>query len=232
MDLTLGLGVSGMGIVAGILLVLGLFGDKVGIPDKPAGWLKTFGVVGLIFAIIVAFGVVQSEEKQTVVEDQPTFEVSVSESDSHVTYDSTDRMFTIAVSFNDTSDAFVSQTGYMEANFTVYRTDALLKDAVVTAELGNVGIIDVAGASNEYILDENADGTFKAKWTKANSVSTWEDATLLVEQDNDASNYIVLNITLNADAVAEMSQYGSTSFSFDLAGYDFSVNIIKATVST
>jgi len=226
----LGIGL-GLWAIAGVILVLlGFYGQSVGIAaEKPRKALKLLGALVLIGCLLTYYGIFEAQST-SVSDDDAVYEIGVSESLSHVTYDSNGYKFTMALSFNDTSGAFVDQTQYLQANFTITRADTGLTDAVTTGNLGTVGIVDVAGASNERILDQNADDTYKVKWTKSGGISTWEDCTVLVEAGGD--NWVVMNITLNADAVAAMDTYESSTITFTLAGYDFEIVAMKATVTT
>jgi hypothetical protein len=186
----------------------------------------------LIFAVLLATGVIGLMGGTVVPpeDEEPMYEITVSESLSHLTFDDDTNQFVCAMSFNDTSDAFVSATNYIQANFSISRADVLDTDAITQATLGMVQLIDVSGADDEYICDQNADDTFKVKWTKLGGTYSYEDATVRVEAGD--SNWVLLNITLNAPAVAAMNTYETAEITFTLAGEVFSIDCIKAVVVT
>ena len=228
--------IGGLAGAAIILALLAIFGSEtVGKPmGVPAGLRKPFkwvGIFGLILILLAYFGLFSSIAPAQQVEEQPVWELSLSESMSHVTYDSATHQLTMACDYNDTSNAFANNTQYLEVNVTVSRADVLLVIAIAQAQMGTVGIVDIAGANDEYIVDQNADDTWTALFTKENSAGTaqitaWEHMSLSVEAGG--SNYVVLNVTLNADAMAEMSQYESVSFTFTIADVTFEVDVMKA----
>lgn len=231
MDLTLGLSLAAWAVIGVILLIIGYYGVKFGIPSKPRGWSRIAGWIIIILVILSYAGVfaVLAPEAETV--EKAAFEVSVTpdSTQTHVSYSEAQKKFTMAVQFNDTTPAFLSDTQYLEANFTVYRVDVLLTNAIATGSLQKVETIPISGSPSEAILDEVADGSYAFMWTKASGVSTYEDVSLLVEPGESAS--VTLNVTLNAAAVEEMSLYGSATITFTLAGHTYTIEVIKTSES-
>jgi hypothetical protein len=228
-DGLLGWGIGIWAIIGVALLFLGYYGQSLGfVGAQPRKILKVLGWIVIIGVVLSYLGLFASSTT-TTTESEAIFEVGVSESMSHVTYDSTTHKFAMACTFNDTDDAFESATEYLEANFTITRADVNLEDAIATGALVSVGLVHVTGASNEYIMDENSDGTYSFQWTKSGSISTYEDSTVKVESGD--SGWVVLNITLNADAMAEMAQYEISTITFTLAEIAFEIDVMKATVN-
>jgi hypothetical protein len=217
-----------------IPLVMVLLGKYLKLTNNVKVVLIVLGIGVITVGVAAGTGVLDflGGEEAQVIEEQPSYEVSVDEDMAHVTYDSDTHIFTMAVSFNDTTDAFVGVTNYYQANFTISRADLLDSDAITTGILGVVGVVDVTGASDEYLIDQNADDTFKASWTKVSglsTVSTWENVNIKVESGD--SNWAILNITLNSVALANMEQYDSGVIDFVLAGIHYQIVVLKATVS-
>lgn len=226
-------GLAGAAVILALLAIFGSesVGKKIGVPASLRKPFKWVGIFGLIIVLLAYFGLFSSIAPAQTVEEQPVWELSLSESLSYVTYDSTEHKLTMACDFNDTSDAFANATQYLEVNVTVSRADVLLAAAIAQCSFGPVGIVDIAGANDEYIVDQNADDTWSALFSKENSAGTamitaWEHCSLSVAAGG--SNYVILNVTLNADAMAEMAQYDSVTFTFTIAGVTFEVDALKA----
>lgn len=227
-DLTFGLGVAGMFLVAIILIGVAYFGKKT-VGAQASKWMMAIGIIALLFSAVAYVGVPLADDDTTVVSN-PAWDITVSEAEAEVYAYATQHKVIVAVSFNDTSDAFVSNTGVFNLNFTALRADALLTDAICRAEIGSVPTVDVAGAADEYILDENSDGTFNVLFTKAGAVTSYEAANLRVEAGSSA--WVNVTFTLNAEAVAAMSAYESCDLTFTIGGEVWTIVIQKATVSS
>lgn len=229
MDLLFGLTAGGICLLGIVIMVVAWM---VPIPKKFGKVFLAIGAVAFLLgaASYVGFDLGNDDAGGATVTESAVYDITITESDSHVTVDADTNRITMALSFNDTSDAFVSNTGYAELNISLARGDALITDAVATGSLGTVCSVDITGSADEYILDQNADDSFKMKWTKASGSYSYEDCSVLVEAGSSA--YVVLNITLNADAVAGMSTYDTCTIDFTIGGEEWTVNCIKATVST
>jgi hypothetical protein len=226
-DLTFGLGVVGMAALALILLGVAYFGKKQ-VGKQASKWFMAIGLAAMLLSLIAYVGVADVDE-ETIVETAQ-WDITVSEAEAEVYAYATENKVIVAVSFNDTSNAFVSNTGVFNLNFTAIRADVLLTDAICPASIGAVPTVDVAGAADEYILDKNTDGTYNALFTKTGSVTSYESANLLTEAGSSA--WVNITFTLNADAVAEMSQYESVDLTFNIGGDVWTIQIQKATVSS
>lgn len=228
MDLTLGLGVVGIMAVGGALLAVGYFGKKL-IGGQASKMMLAFGLVALLFGGIAYIGIPSGDDGKVLPAESAAWDITVTEAENEVFLYANDHRVVVAMSFNDTSDAFVSNTGVITLNFTASRADALLTNAICRGSIGSVATVDVAGSADEYILDENADGSFNALWTKSNGVTSYESAGLVVEAGD--ADYMTLQITLNADAVAEMSQYESESLIVTIGGESWTIEFQKVTVT-
>lgn len=228
-DLLLGLTAGGMCLVGIIIMVVAWMAP---IPKKFGKVFVAIGAVAFLIGAAAYVGLIDTDGDAggATITESAVYDIMITESDSHVTVDADTNRITMALSFNDTSDAFVSNTGYAELNISLARGDALITDAVATGSLGTVCSVDITGSADEYILDQNADDSFKMKWTKASGSYSYEDCSVLVEAGSSA--YVVLNITLNADAVAGMDQYDTCTIDFTIGGEEWTINCIKATVSS
>lgn len=228
MDLTLGLGVTGIIILGIVLLAVAYFGKKM-IGGKASQIMMALGLVAILLGGIVYIGIPTGDGENTLPVEQAAWDITIIEAENEVFLYANEHRVVVAMSFNDTSDAFVSNTGVITLNFTASRADALLVNAICRGSIGSVPTVDVAGAADEYILDENADGSFNALWTKSNGVTSYESAGLVVEAGD--ADYMTLQITLNADAVAEMSQYESCDLIVTIGGESWTIEFQKVTVT-
>ncbi|MDD3092133.1 MAG: hypothetical protein PHG80_10955 [Methanoregulaceae archaeon] len=225
-DPTFGLGLTGIMIVLLVALLLSLFLAGWQFKKKPFYYWNILIVFFLLLGFLSYAGVFALTTPPAEIEEQPVFELSLTESMTHVTYDSTTHHLTMACDYNDTSDAFANNTQYLQVNVTISRADVLLTNAIAQASFGSVGVVDVAGGADEYIVDQNADDTYKALWTKAGGITAWEHTSVLVEAGESA--WIVLNVTLNADAMAHMDKFDTVTYEFTIADITFEVTVMKA----
>jgi hypothetical protein len=226
-DLTFGLGVVGL-VLVGIVLI-GIAVMMKGLTRNTKSALMAVGVIALAFSVIsVALPSLGNVDNAQITENV-TFDVSASESMAHVTYNDATNTFLMACVWDSGDSAFANNTQYFEATFDIaWATGPAGQDGIARAALGSVGMVDVEGAANEYIVDQNADKSFKALWTKSSSVTAYESINTLVQYGMEGQ--VTLNVTLNADAMAEMDQYEQTSFGFTVGGHSYTVNVMKATV--
>lgn len=229
-DLTFGLGVAGILLLGAVLLIVGYFGKK-SLGKFPAQLFAAFGVVAILLGVIVWAGIpalVSDEEEQIV--PGATYDVSVTESESEVTVNEQTHKVTVAMIYNTTSDAFGSNTGDFELNFTIMRSDVLLTDSVAVSRIGNIPQVDVTGAADEYIVDQNADDSFKVYFTKAGSISAYESMNVRLEAGDSA--WLLVNVTLNGAAVHAMDENDIVEFSISIAGETWYIACLLDTVLT
>ena len=228
MDPTLGLGVLGMIALGGGSLFIAYFGKKA-IGAKASQVLMAVGMIAILLGGIAWIGIPTGDGDNVLPAETAAWDITVAESEAEVFLYANEHRAVVAMSFNDTSDAFVDNTGVVTLNFTASRADALLVTAICRGSIGSVPTVDVAGAADEYILDENSDGSFNALWTKSNAVTSYESAGMVVEAGD--ADYMTLQITLNAAAVAEMSQYESCEMSITIGGEIWTIEFQKVTVA-
>jgi len=197
------------------------------------GVFGTIGLIACVFGLVVYTGALAS----TSVVDEEEVEWDISATlDSDQTWNTLyadENKIQIASTFNDTSDAFEGSTEYLEANFTILRADAGSENAkcLVQVLTSGVPLIDVSGAADEYILDETSSGEFDFELTKEGASSgVYEQVYVVVEEVGDS--WVVLNITLNAAAMASMSTYESCDIDFTIGGESWDIEVVKAVVTT
>jgi hypothetical protein len=227
MDLLFGIGATGMVVVGLILLAVGYL--MPGIPKKIGSIVMLLGAVAFLLGGASWAGLLTAPEGASAVQDSAVYDITYTESNAWQTFDDDSNVITWAVQYNTTSNTFVGGTGTIAGNFTLARADALTTDAVATGALGSVAQIAVTGAVAQPIVAENADGSSNFKWIKASGAYAYEDISVLVPAGSE--NYVLLNVTLNADAVEEMVQYESCDITFTLAGEMFTIHVIVASVA-
>lgn len=225
----LGVAAEGYALVGIILVGVAVGGKAIGIPTKPRGWFAGFGVIAIILAALAYVGVGALIGGPASIADSVQYDVSASESMSHVSFDKNKNMFTMACSFNDTNKEFNTQTQYFEATFNIeWAGGPVGEDSVAKCVLVDVDLVDVIGASDEYILDKNADDSYKALWTKTGG-SAYENIGVLVSYGGESS--VTINMTLNADAMAAMSENEMVNITFYVAGEMYTVQCMKDIVT-
>jgi hypothetical protein len=216
-----------------ILLCTFLAWKFLSVNNTVVGIFGTIGLIACVFGLVVYTGALAST--QIVEEETPEWDISAT-LDADETWNtlySDENMIQMAVSFNDTSDAFVSNTQYLEANFTILRADAGSENAKCLCQLGISGVplIDVSGAADEYILDEVSTGEFDWEWTKEGATTgVYEQVYVVVEEVGDS--WVVLNITLNAAALVSMDTYETAEIDFTIGGESWTIEVVKAVVTT
>jgi hypothetical protein len=229
MDPTFGWGYLALGIV-GIIILIGVYsmGRKMGALAK-IGALFGVVLIGLAGAGYIVENYDSSANPAEIV-PSAAYDVSVSEYEAEVYAYASEHHVVVAMIYNTTSNAFVTSTGVFNLNFTLIRADVLTTDAIARVYLGNVPTVDIAGAADEYILDENGDGTFNALFTKSGAVTSYETANVLVEAGS--SNFCNVTFTLNGAAAHEMSLYESVDLPIVVGGETWIISCEMSHIDT
>jgi hypothetical protein len=230
-DLTFGLGVGAMFLLGAALLLVGYYGKKT-LGKKPAQWFMGFGVIAIICAALVYTGAAAIINPPTnEIVPSATYDVTCSEAENELSVDATAHTMTWAIDYNTTSNAFVSSTGVGAFNFSIARSDVLLTSAVAAVSLGSVPTIDVSGAADEYLIDQNADDSFNVlmqKTVDGISMTAYESINVLVEAGSSA--YVTVTITLNGAAAHAMTTNDITGFSLNVAGEIWHCTVIADSI--
>lgn len=223
-DLTFGLGVAGMFLLGIILILVGYFGKKE-IGQKPAKWFMGFGLIAIVISAVVYAGVIEylnPPEEQIV--PSASYDVTASDAQAWVSEKASTHTITIAMDYNTTSNLFVGGTGVATVNFTVSRSDALVDDAVASLAIGSVPMVDVVGSTDEYMVDQNADDSFNALWTKAGGFTQYESMNILVEAGGSA--WATITFTMNGAAAHAMTTNDIVSMNLSIAGESWTVQFL------
>lgn len=234
----LGFFLTATGLIV-LTILFGIFGFglvDVGQSKNARKWLKVLTVLSLVGAIFMSGALGTLAPSAPATARTATYDTVVGDGDVSQPYMVPDNDHN-KVGWNvawDTSDgAFLTGTSSGEVNFTISRTDSSSADAVTNADLGTVDTVsDLTGNGKVYsILARNADGSYKATWEKGpngSPATSRESTTVLLE--GGSTNFVRLNATLNADALANMATYDSATFTVIVAGEVFSFDVLKATV--
>jgi hypothetical protein len=230
-DLTFGLGALGIAALGIVLLIIAIYMAKeIGQPG--AKLLKAAGMIAILLGAVTYIGVMDwnADDDGTQSIAKPSYDITVAEYEAEVYVDASSHRVTVAMAFNDTADTFNTNTGVISLNWTLMRSDALITDSVAALSMGAVPTVDVAGAADEYIVDQNADDSFNAKFVKSGAVYNYESINVLVEAGESA--FVNVTITLNADAVENMSQYDSVTMYMYIGGEAWAIVFEKAVITT
>ena len=232
MDLTFGLSTTTLAIIAIILGLIGWNVIKTGISLKGRGYAKILAFVFALLIIVPVMGLEwPSEAPPADVSDVAQWSVTASESMSHVTQDAVSRHFTVAMNFNDTTDAFNSATQYFQANFTVQRLDTSIEDAITNAKVTYIPAYSTTSGMTYDILVKGTDHQHEADWTNSQG-STAPIEMTVPYKGSVRVDYIIVNMTASAACVAEMSQYESLQVTLTIGGTSWSIEWLKATITT
>jgi hypothetical protein len=227
-DLTFGLGVTAMVALGVLLIVVGYFARKA-IGGHGSNVMMVIGAVAILLGGIVYVGIPMGDENEIVVESA-SWDIACTESENETYLYATEHRAVVAMNYNTTSNLFIAGTGVITLNFSAARADALLTNAICKGYIGSVPTVDVTGAADEYIVDQNSDDSFNALWTKSSAVTAYEDCNMMVEPGD--SDYMTLTITLNALAVDAMSQYENVNLLITIGGEVWTISFELVTLSS
>jgi len=222
-------------IIGGGLLFLGSRYGRGILDFTPpmARGAKALGVIIAFVGIAVAMGWTLTGETASV--DSIEVDVSITEDtdQSHIVVDNTDREVRWSVDFNYTGDGtFANQTQYCEVNVSLSREDRNDDDVVVGCEVTDKGLVtDEADGKTYYLINKGSD--WAINWTKAGSTAgstiSFQDEDITLSLEDGGTNWVILNVTLRADALDSMELYESEYFyvSFHDVSYAFNVRVIN-----
>lgn len=212
-------------IVGAALLIISFMAKRwdMGVVGKDIALIIGSGFAVFGVAVLCGVGAMFTPATADITE-KASYEVSAAEADTHLTYNSNTREFQWVVDYS--TSAFVNNQQYAEVTFTISRLDTLDANQIVKCELGNVGRVDITDEPNEYIIDQNADKSFKAKWIKEGGSYFWGSAVQKVESSGDA--VVTLNLTLNGAAVAGMDVYETVYFDVVVSGVDYTFKVLRS----
>lgn len=152
----------------------------------------------------------------------------------HITIDNADQEIEWTVHFNYTGDgAFLNSTNTATINFTLSRQDSSDDDVIAKCLVSDKGsVVDETEGKSYTLVNKGAD--WSLTWTKRGSVAgdtatiTGDTATIGLEAA--ASEWVTLQVTLNANACDSMSTYDSEMFHVTFGGsetFTFIVQVVN-----
>lgn len=221
-------------LVVGILLFVAVwfYASKLGIAKGAAKTLLTLLAVVMVVGALWAMGIFSGLVGTAKISDDATFDISISEDLAHLTVNDDTLVVTCNVDFNYTgTGTFANETQYAEFNITVDRTDSGSKAVTTKAEVTDVGLISDDTAGDQYTLI-NKGTTYSVNWTKAidpgaSTVQTVTKRSLTVNLhvDSAGANWVLCNITLNADAIDSMPAYQSEFIYLEVGGNTITLEV-------
>jgi hypothetical protein len=240
----IGLGI--ISVLVGIFLILVWRG--VLFPKLDALWQNLALIGGVVFVVagFVGMGWLPLGVTPTAPTDEvPTgivWEVSDTESLTHLVPISNQDAYEVRVTFNDTSNLIEDNTQFVVVNFTIERADSNIAHALTSCELSNIGTFTAitgtdAGETKE-IIALNAQGEYAVTWTKnsgdaTGTISETDTDTSFPREADHRDGWCSVNVTINAAAMDLMSAVGdSTSFTLTIAGTDYDFIVRLNTLNT
>ena len=221
-------------LIFGILLFVAVwfYASKLGIAKGAAKTVLTLVAVVMVIGSLWAMGVFSGLVGTAQIEDDATFDISISEDMAHLTVNDDTLTVTCNIDFNYTGDGtFANQTQYALFNITVDRTDSGSKAVTTKAEVTDVGLINDDGAGDSYTLI-NKGTTYSVNWTKAidpgaSTVQTVTKRSLTINLHVDpaGANWVLCNITWNGDAIDAMPAYQSEFVYMEVGGNTITVEV-------
>lgn len=213
-----------------LLLVIGIVIGAFALMFMPSRGKSSGIMFGGVVAVIglflfVAPNLAGTPEDQSLLGGK-SYNITWTEEQSHVTSDLDAKTFTMAVSYDSATGKFMSGTGWLNATFTIDRTDGLDEDASVSGQLLNVpGIAPSLGSDREPLLLEQDNGKYYFKWDRA-GVSFDQNVNVKVEAFG--SSQVNLTLQLNPEAFEGQDLYDTNDITFKLAGSNFVIHVIYA----
>jgi len=220
-----------------LVFIIGYWVPQISKPI-PKG-LYTFLTLLFIFLAIMTspFANVPEQETptQTTIVAEPTeYTIDVSggtDTSNIVTYDESSHKFTIVCGYNTTSDSIVTSSGGDRTNpvlnFTVVAlpTEVASTDKVVpvTAQ-ATVPSFSVSGETY-YLVSKDSNGKYNLLWTTQDGMTDKEDIHFTVPFSSP--KWVTLTITLDSDAIEQLSTYQSKDITVTIGGQTFTVSVMK-----
>ena len=223
------------GVSAAWVAILGAFfflliwfgGKKLGTSVASGRILMVIGALICVAGLIVMWGV---GAPGLLVDRGATYDLSMTESENQTVVDADTMVWYINVEFNYTGDGtFEEQSATSEVNFTLDRTDTSSEGDTTRVECTDAGLVADEAESKSYSLVSQGI-SYNINWSKAQqpdaaTVTTVTKkglgSTLRIEAGG--SNWVLCNITLNADAIDAMPQFDQAFAYLSIGGVQVQV---------
>ena len=191
---------------------------------------KVVGIIAGLALVANLAGVGLTASTAPAATSVGSFEVTAAESSSWLTLDQNAKKVICACDYNTTASDFDDNTDYIEVTFTVQRG---LGNIGLTQTYGDVSSIPSVSSSSgdAYPIITKTNELYDADWEREDSSTANKMVTITIAEDDDGVD-VILNITLNGDAVAEMDQYDTVDIGVTIGGESWTIQVLLATVST
>jgi len=221
----------GMFVVGVLLLLIGYSYIKLGFQGKTLKLARIGGIILVALALLSYAGInLFSTEEAPPASTVGSFEVTATESMTHLTVDNNAQSVTWAVDYNYSSETFDSSTNYFQVQFSVDRG------------LGTVGLVQTYGdvtsipsitndtTGQSYPILTKTNDQYNALWNRSDGTSAYKMITITIAETADGAQ-VTLNMTLNGDALDAMDVYDSVNISILIGGETWTVQVLEATVT-
>lgn len=220
-----------------LVFIIGYWVPQISKPI-PKGLYTLLTLVFIFAAILTSpFASIPQETTtpQTTIVAEPTeYTIDVdggTDTSSIVSYDETTHKFTIVCGYNETSDSIVTSDGGAWSNpvlnFTVVAlpTEVASTDKVVPVSAqATVPSFSVSGETY-YLVSKDSNGKYNLLWETEDGMSDKEDIQFTVPFSSP--KWVTLTITLDSDAIAQLSEYQSKDITVTIGGQTFTVSVMK-----
>jgi hypothetical protein len=214
-----------LALIVGILKLLKIF--KLPISKNAAALLLLIGVAGLAWQYGYLAGVIPSAPvaSTTPVAGVPTFAVTGSESDSYLTYNETDRVFTVNVTENTTSGACSPDN--VTFTLTIRRTDTLNDVATAVATITS----SVPGYMNERTTTDTTTYYPVTKTGSEFNVEITPSGGTMNRESHQVALGLAASTTVSvtvriSDDIDKLNLYNSKDVIVNAAGTQFRIRIL------
>lgn len=219
---------TGLLVVAIVAGLIGYGYMMKGMATKTKGLFKVVAWVCGFFAITALLGIpLLASESAPPASTVGSFEVTATESSSWTSIDENAKKCVAAMAFDISDDDFTGNTEYVEITFTVQRG---LGNVGLTQTYGDVSSIPSVSSDtgDSYPIISLTDDLYNADWEREDASTANKMVTITIAEDDDGVD-VILNITLNSDAVAEMDQYDTVDIGVTIGGQNWTIQCLLAT---
>jgi len=222
---------TGLFLLGVILLMIGLGVVELGLSRKAKQFLKLGGVALAAYAALTMMGVsLVSESEAPPASVTGDFDVTATESMSHLNVDNTGHVITWAVTYSYSSQTFSSGTQYAQITFSIDRGVGTVGLAQTSGNVVSVASVANSTTGLDYPLLTKTGDQYSAIWSRADGSLGYERISLTIPEDSDGV-VAGLNMTLSPTAIHSMDQYETKIISIEIGGETWSVQVLLASVT-
>jgi hypothetical protein len=217
-------------IVGVVLLLIGYGYFKLGFSVKTLKLLRIVGVILVGVAVLSYLGInLFATEEAPPSETVGAFEVTASESMSHLTVDNNANVVTWAVDYNYTTEAFDSSSNYASILFSVDRGLGTVGLVQTYGDVTSIPSISNDTTGQSYPILTKTNDQYNALWNRSDGTSAYKMVTITIAETADGAQ-VTLNLTLNGDALDAMDVYDSVNIGLSIGGQSWTIQVLEATV--